>query len=154
MSRRSNRARAISSELEHANAGNGVSDGAREEFDIDYGVDPFYPDPYSEGIAARGLKVVAERAFGDYQGDLVFIVSDSIGRTGVAIAGYSSCSGCDALQACSSQEEYDLLLDAVVNSIFWGTEEALRGHLASGLNWWNTESAGLHDEIEELLLEA
>ena len=54
----------------------------------------------------------------DYQGDSR-ILYDNDGRIGYLNFGWGSCSGCDALQACSSFEEVQDLMDGMVNDTKW-----------------------------------
>ena len=42
--------------------------------------------------------IIAQESFGDYQGDLGYILRDRDGRVGTRVIGYGSFSGCDALQ--------------------------------------------------------
>lgn len=149
--RQNRRARAISEEVTHMGPEPEAAEGLGT--DPSYDDEFFLPGSYREALEDRGLKVVAETAFGDYQGDLVFVLRGPDGRHGVTVVGYGSCSGCDARQACSTQEEFDGLVDSVVRSIRWGAKEDLRAHLMgeNSVSWWAMPSAGLLGEVDELL---
>src|SRR5262249_9459299 len=68
---------------------------------------------YEPMIAAFGRFIVgADDA--DYQGDSYRLIADGDEpgqRYGMLIFGWGSCSGCDALQACSSVQEVQELMD-------------------------------------------
>lgn len=54
----------------------------------------------------------------DYQGDMrVLLRSDS--AYGFVVIGFGSCSGCDALQACTTFEDVDRLIDQIELDIHW-----------------------------------
>lgn len=54
----------------------------------------------------------------DYQGDSRLLYEKD-GKYGYLIFGWGSCSGCDALQACGSQEEVQELMDSMSHDIKW-----------------------------------
>lgn len=54
----------------------------------------------------------------DYQGDSIYLIEKD-GRLGILTFGWGSCSGCDALEACESQEELDRLQDDLERGIKW-----------------------------------
>ena len=55
-----------------------------------------------------------------YSGDSWVLYKDkNSSRLGYLNFGWGSCSGCDALQACSSYEEVQELMDQLFNSIQW-----------------------------------
>ena len=54
----------------------------------------------------------------DWQGDSRLLYQDG-NRYGVLTFGWGSCSGCDALQGCSTYEEVDTLRTNLHNSIIW-----------------------------------
>lgn len=53
-----------------------------------------------------------------YQGDSR-VLYDCDGRVGHLIFGWGSCSGCDALQACSNYEELQALCNSLQDDILW-----------------------------------
>lgn len=65
----------------------------------------------------------------DYQGDsrILFKNDDMFG---VLIFGWGSCSGCDALQACSSLEEVDDLRKNLFNGIVWENKNDMIKYLS------------------------
>lgn len=53
---------------------------------------------YSDIVADWGYEILAHKTFGEWQGDLVYLLSHG-NRIGLAVIGYGSCTGCDALLA-------------------------------------------------------
>lgn len=66
-------------------------------------------------------EVLIEEVYGDYSGDSLFLIRESseYERYGVLTFGWGSCSGCDALESCSSQEEVNNLQDDLERGIKW-----------------------------------
>lgn len=58
----------------------------------------------------------------DYQGDSRVLFKDG-DKFGILIFGWGSCSGCDALQACETDEEVVSLQRSLYNSIIWRSKE-------------------------------
>ena len=54
----------------------------------------------------------------DYQGDS-WVLYHNGNRVGFLTFGWGSCSGCDALQACSNYEELDELIEEMRRGIRW-----------------------------------
>ena len=54
----------------------------------------------------------------DYQGD-TRVLYDNDGKIGHLVFGWGSCSGCDALQACTTYDELQELCDQLQESIIW-----------------------------------
>lgn len=54
----------------------------------------------------------------DYQGDSRYLIESS-GQYGLLIIGWGSCSGCDALQGCSTESDLKELVNSLWNSIHW-----------------------------------
>lgn len=75
-------------------------------------------EPDYKDIVAKFGAVLVEHSAGSYQGDSFFVIRDGC-RLGVLIFGWGSCSGCDALQACSSLDELQKLCDSLESSIVW-----------------------------------
>jgi len=112
----------------------------------------FFAPSYQEGLDVRGIRVLGSQRFGDYQGDLVFLVRDAAGRYGVTVTGYGSCPSCDDLKACESQCEYDALLDYLVGKARWGAKDVLEDYLMTGaVRWCAMDSAGMATLVDELL---
>lgn len=86
----------------------------------DYGLDndSFYgPCDYQPIINSFG-SVLIQVDDSDYQGDTrVILEHDS--KFGWLNFGWGSCSGCDALQACTTHKDIDLLINDLKNSIKW-----------------------------------
>ena len=85
----------------------------------------FHISDYQPMIDAFG-KVAVQVDDYDYQGD-TRVLYDNDGSIGILIFGWGSCSGCDALQACTTMEEVQELCDGLQDSIKWfdSREEAL-----------------------------
>lgn len=78
----------------------------------------FYgPGSYQPIINALGT-VLLQVDDKDYQGDSRVLYGDA-GRYGVLIFGWGSCSGCDALQACTALGEVDELIAHIESSVKW-----------------------------------
>ena len=84
----------------------------------------YYPPTYHEGFKSLGFEILEWVTFGTYQGDYAVILKED-DTLGFVVIGYGSCSGCDALEACNSNEEYRELMHSVIQSIYWGTQEEL-----------------------------
>ena len=63
-------------------------------------------------------KVLVQVEDNDYQGD-TRVVYEKDGQYGFLNFGWGSCSGCDALQACSSEKEVDDLIDSLEQDVKW-----------------------------------
>ena len=85
----------------------------------------FYISDYQPMIDAFG-EVAVQVDDCDYQGD-TRVLYDNDGSIGILIFGWGSCSGCDALQACTTMEEVQELCDFLQDSIKWfdSREDAL-----------------------------
>lgn len=86
---------------------------------------------YEAIVKGWGYDIVAEETFGDYQGDLVFLLADN-SRFGWCVIGYGSCSGCDALEAAmgySWEEENNGWTDEVIQ---------LANGLYNEVRWFDT----------------
>ena len=72
-------------------------------------------------------EIIVEVDDDDYQGDSRVLYRDGQ-RYGYLQFGWGSCSGCDALQACSTIEQVQELMDELYQSIKWfdGKSEALK----------------------------
>lgn len=85
--------------------------------------------PNYDQIVATFGRVLVETSDGDYQGDSLYLITDET-RFGILTFGWGSCSGCDALEACSSQSDLDSLQDDLEKSIVWFDNHAdARAHL-------------------------
>ena len=75
------------------------------------------PD-YYQLVESFGVEIIASTSEGSYDGDYFFILKRG-NEYGYLTFGYGSCSGCDSLQACTSEAEVLELRDALFNSIEW-----------------------------------
>ena len=96
-------------------------------------------------------KIVSRWDQDDYQGDSVVFLENK-GSLGLLIFGWGSCSGCDALQSCSSVEELGRLLDGLSNSIKWfdNSQDAIlyfKQKDWEGTHLWNQE--GFQEYLKE-----
>lgn len=86
----------------------------------DYGIDneTFYgPSSYQPIIDSFGDALI-QVDDDDYQGD-TRILLEKDGKFGWLNFGWGSCSGCDALQACTTHNEVDSLINELKDSIKW-----------------------------------
>lgn len=83
-----------------------------------WGLDEF--DSYEGLWKSAGLEIVTSETLGSYQGDIVAILRDpDSGLYAYGHTGYGSCSGCDALQACSTIKDYEEIRDGLVDRLVW-----------------------------------
>lgn len=80
--------------------------------DIEYGVADY--NPLIESLGEIILQVDDH----DYQGDSRVIFKRG-GEYGLLIFGWGSCSGCDALQACSTYQDIEELRSRLASDIRW-----------------------------------
>lgn len=88
-----------------------------------------FPDlrsvPYEDLLALFGRVIIKVDDDG-YQGDSRVLLHDSAQGYGILVFGWGSCSGCDALQDCSTHEDLAKLADSLSDDIHWEpTREAL-----------------------------
>lgn len=90
------------------------------------GEDFYGPDNYSPIIESLGDAVALRFDTDDYTGDSWVIYRNKKGWSFLNF-GWGSCSGCDALQSCSTYEEIDALIGRLEQSIrtFQSAKEAL-----------------------------
>lgn len=73
---------------------------------------------YGQMVSRLPGDVVVDVDAGSYQGDTFVLLRDG-DRWGYVTFGWGSCSGCDALQACSSFEEVADIYESLINDIHW-----------------------------------
>ena len=78
----------------------------------------FFKYDYTPMLKSFGYEIVVQVDQDSYQGDSLVLYKNEA-RYGFLTFGWGSCSGCDALQACSSYEEVDDLRNELYNSIVW-----------------------------------
>lgn len=112
-----------------------------------------YDQPgYREMLEAEEVEILAWETFGSYQGDYAIVLKRN-DMLGFLVIGYGSCSGCDALESCSTQEAYDSLMLSVLSSISWGGPQFIREKITNLFedNNWYRHDAGFVDSIANLL---
>lgn len=110
----------------------------------EFAAEPSYgPSDYTPIIKAIGTPLVRvdDR---DYQGDTRVLFAPKDGQYGFLVIGWGSCSGCDALQACSSIADVQKLADEIEASCVWLDREAMIAKLTTwesteGQHWWHAE---------------
>lgn len=76
------------------------------------------PGNYNPILEDFGYDIVLKVDDNDYQGDSRILYQRGE-EYGLLIFGWGSCSGCDALQACSTLEELQELYDSLERHIIW-----------------------------------
>ena len=120
----------------------------------------FQPPSWSGLFREKGYEVVADEAFGQWQGDYVFVIREAYSEMpdfGVVVAGFGSCSYCDALQACGSQEDVDALFEQTMASVEWyrnavDVQYWLLGQARNEMRWYAHEP-GFEEALERLRAE-
>lgn len=104
---------------------------------------------YNDVVALFEHDVLAQYEEEDYQGDSWYVLLNG-SRYGWLTFGWGSCSGCDALQACSNAQEVNELRDELYRSITWyDSKKELLEWLES--KEWSTEySSPSTDFIQEV----
>ena len=79
----------------------------------------------------------------DYQGESLVLLYNQRYNYGILNFSWGSCDGCDMLQACTTEEEFDEFRHDLFNKIHWGNQP--NGSLASHIiEWWlNRDVDGL-----------
>jgi hypothetical protein len=128
-----------------------TAEQVRAAFPTGYRDQPYEGDrvdlyDYEKLVTLYGLPVLYEWEEPYYQGDGVFILQGEDGRIGLMVYGFGSCSGCDALQACSTtQDVADLANEMFEGTRWFDDKEAMRAFIddpESKLNdWWMNDRA-------------
>lgn len=84
--------------------------------------DYFYGPPNYEPMVESLGEILVETHVGVYQGDSWYLLKKD-DLYGYLSFGWGSCSGCDALQSCSSFKELAELYNQLKDSITWRTKE-------------------------------
>jgi hypothetical protein len=90
------------------------------------------PMGYDQIVALKG-EIVKDWTLGYYQGDYVYLLKND-DLYSLVVVGYGSCSGCDALEGCENDEDFEYLKQSIINSIVFTSKEDLIKDLS------NTES--------------
>lgn len=107
--------------------------------------------PILESFGSIAIQVCDDHFSGDSR-----VLYNVDGRIGHLIFGWGSCSGCDALQACSSYEDIDEVIDHLRSSIRWfdSREEALEffmKHDWKGDYSWSWDEDKLRDYVTKCI---
>lgn len=106
-----------------------------------------YPD-YEQIVRSWGWTIAANKTFGMYQGDEVYVLRDGE-RCGLVVIGYGSCSGCDELDAVApwgddgDWSEVIALSDRLRSEVHWepSTDDLRRWIDVNPENdWWQFDS--------------
>ena len=96
----------------------------------------FEPSESYDSLVASAGTIIKDWNIGDWQGDYVYLLKNG-DKFGFTVVGYGSCSYCDALEGCDSQEEVDELKESIVKGIFWGTAEEVEAYaIKEDANRW------------------
>lgn len=77
-------------------------------------------DNYTEVLRSLGLRFLAAKDLGYYQGDWVGLIhDDDANRFGLVIIGYGSCSGCDEWYAAETIERKLEIIQKIVAGVKW-----------------------------------
>lgn len=107
---------------------------------------------YQPMIDSMGYEVVCQQDVGGYQGDTLAIVRDGE-RHGFLTFGWGSCSGCDALQSCSTLHEVHELRQEIHDQIVWkGSAQEMVEFLRD--RDWKAQFYSDRDEVMEFVAKA
>ena len=115
----------------------------------------YYEPPmgYDEIVSIQG-EIVKDWIIGDWQGDYVYLLKNNDWYS-LVVVGYGSCSGCDALEACENNEEFELLKQSILNDIRWGSKQDILDQISDEeINRWyfhESEWKDIAKEIREIL---
>lgn len=73
---------------------------------------------YEDIINATGCDIIDSLRMGNYQGDILMIVTKNY-KFGILSTGYGSCSNCDKLQACKNHNDRAKLAKELYKKIIW-----------------------------------
>lgn len=97
----------------------------------EYQDEEYYCNSNYDPIVKYFGNILVESHDDDYQGDSRYLIQSS-GKYGFLIIGWGSCSGCDALQGCSNNEELNDLVNSLWNNIKWfDTKEEVLNYINS-----------------------
>ncbi len=120
------------------------------------GTEWFYTDDTYTTLVEKRAEILAHEYLGSYQGDVVFLVDGAEGF-GLLVIGYGSCSGCDALEACESQEQVDKIGESILEGIKWfDTLQEAKDYILNNdiqeLKWYAHDAAwaSFIDKVKEL----
>lgn len=110
---------------------------------------------YIELLEGVGVGTVIEVVGGSYQGDLYLLVHDNVSdrhwkraegaEWAFMTVGYGSCSGCDALESCSTPQQVAELALSLVTGLEFTTLAQVRAKVTNSdkaeLQWYGAEEA-------------
>lgn len=100
--------------------------------------DYFCPPTYRKVVEDFGYEIILEVTDQDYQGDSRFVLRDGY-RYGYLYFGWGSCSGCDALQACNSDDDLGKLRAELRGKIVWFDSRKKTREFLETRDWEATE---------------
>ena len=103
----------------------------------------FHVGSYEPLLASFGHTILLQVDDSDYQGDSRILFLNDKNEYGLLIFGWGSCSGCDALQACSSWKEVTELRDGMADATLWLPKKEMLSYLRT--HDWDGDWTG-HDE--------
>lgn len=117
-----------------------------KEEDVEYGFYNYQPILDSFG------NILCQKDEHNYQGDS-WVLYEKDEQIGYLCFGWGSCSGCDALQACSSYDDVDELIIRLYNSIQWFDSVQEAYEYFTNKDWEGDYSWHI-EEFQEFLKEA
>lgn len=119
---------------------------AKEEYCMVYDYDPL--------LESLGYEIKLKQDDDSYQGDSRLLLYNEVTtHWGLLIFGWGSCSGCDALQACSTWKEIEELRLELLRDIHWeNTAESLREYVEK--KDWELEWAWHAEETKKFVQDA
>lgn len=111
----------------------------------------YYPPMgYDEIVATQG-EVIGQWVMGTWQGDYIYLLKNK-DKYSFFVIGYGSCSGCDALESCENDEEFNELKQDIINRIAWGTKQEIVDHINNEeANRWYFHEDGWEEIQKEAL---
>lgn len=117
--------------------------------EVSENADGYFYGPYDyEPMVESFGKILVETHVNDYQGDSWYLLKKD-DLYGYLSFGWGSCSGCDALQRCSSLEEVAELYNQLKNSITWRAKEETAKWFAE--HDWEGDYCYYEEEFKEFL---
>ena len=113
--------------------------------------DDTYPE--YEQLYKHFGRVLIARDFGEYSGDTLIVLQAPNSRYGYLRIGWGSCSGCDALQACDTVEEIDILQRELYDSIVWCDSAGEMGAWLQAHDW-KGDYIGRGDDVLSFVADA
>lgn len=124
-------------------------------------IEEVYPDfsnygasDYNPLLQSYGYDIILQVDDQGYEGDTRVIFRDG-NRYGLLIFGWGSCSGCDALQACTTLQEVEELRKHLHDKIKWGTAAELLEYIENKdweLEWsWGETTKKFLEKAKQIL---